>query len=774
MEFLKERKEGMLFPYPKDGETVLISPPGFAWLPAENASSYRIVVRSIKGDKIYEKEVGSDPEHLPDEVFKSGEYTWDVIAIDKNEREIDRGEKSFSIVKNCKKLPWIDPKKLLLRAPSSHPKLLYLQKELPAIRETLNTTRKQAWTQCVEAADRALKTPAPQYPTYQKLKDPTASRLEYKNYYRELTKYLDEALIDLSIAYLITTDAKYAKAAKRILMEIVSWPTDDADVTSVSSKWGDEPGLHIAKCLHRAYDWLYDSLDKNERAVVLQACESRAWQIYRRLKDRQNFLTYPGESHAGRLIAYLAEMAIVMAGETTGAEEWLEYSLRALLTIYPHWGGSDGGWAEGIDYGKDYNSIYIPAFEGLRIACNYNLWKRPFFENIRKFFFYCSTPTAEIQPFGDGSDRPGPGVDGQKIASLVSYHAHLYEDPYAEWWARKISSYKGIKGELALIFEDGFSAKKPADLQNSRSFPEIGWAGLHSDISDPDNDTFLLFKSSPYGSVSHSHADQNSFAIMKGGKALAIPSGYYGPLYGTQHHAEWTRSTKANNCVLVNGEGQIIRSSKSNGHMVDFLDDNEFTYVHGDALPAYEGKLLRSDRHILYLRPGVFLMLDDLQAPDDSKYQWMLHALEKMKIVGSNQIRSQRKGAILDVYLSCPQGLSITQTDQFDTPYNAGIPEQFHKDVPNQWHITAETTIKSKASRIGAVMIVSDSKELYEVKTLAHKGWYGVQVRGNFGEVEGWVQTLPNSSGPSDFDDKVTSGKAIICGRATDNKVFSR
>jgi len=110
--------------------------------------------------------------------------------------------------------------------------------------------------------------------------------------------------------------------------------------------------------------------------------------------------------------------------------------------------------------------------------------------------------------------------------------------------------------------------------------------GIHSSLSDPENDTFLLFESTPYGSVSHSHGDKNSFAIMKGGLALAIPSGHYGKRYGMPHHAGWTRSTKANNSALVNGKGQVLRSDKASGNIVHFKDKKGYTYVLGNATKA--------------------------------------------------------------------------------------------------------------------------------------------------------------------------------------------
>ena len=157
-------------------------------------------------------------------------------------------------------------------------------------------------------------------------------------------------------------------------------------------------------------------------------------------------------------------------------------------------------------------------------------------------------------------------------------------------------------------------------------------SALHSALDQPEQDTFVLFKSSPFGSVSHSHADQNSFCILKGGRALAIASGHYGPAYGMPHHANWTRQTKANNCLLVNGQGQLVRDPDAAGRICDFRHQQALSYVCGDAAPAYGGRLKRFLRHVLFLRPGVILLLDEVAAPEPAEFSWLLHALEKMQM----------------------------------------------------------------------------------------------------------------------------------------------
>jgi len=774
-EFLKEKSsDRMLFPRPREGAELPISPVGLAWLPCASAADYRVEIFAKNGPGVYSRNVGKDPVHLPDKVLPSGDYEWDVTAFDTNGADIARrGRRSFTILPGAAKLPWIAPKELLSRVPAEHSRILYPRADLDRIRATLSSTRAKSWRACKASADRALSKGVPEFPKYHLIKDAGTARLEYGRYFSYFRGYVDGALMNLALAFLMSEEEKYARAAKKILLEIASWPTNDDDVTSVSAKWGDEAGLSFSKCAHIAYDWLYPALNDAERKQVFEMCRARAWQTYRRL-ERRNYLTYPGESHNGRLIAYLTDMSLAMAGETPDTETWLTYSLKALLTFYPHWGGTDGGWAEGTPYGLWYNTFYIPAFESLRRLAGYDLWQRPFFNNVRYFFFYCTANHGEIRPFGDSAEGGGPGVrGGSGYAELMAFHAHRYNDPYVGWWIRQIPGYRGSKsGFAALLHEDELPAKVPTDLPNSRVFKGVGWAGLHSDITRPQSDTCLIFKSSPYGSVSHSHADQNAFAIMKGGTALAIPSGYYGPSYGKPHHAQWTRSTKANNCVLVNGQGQKIRSAGANGAIVDFRDAAGYTYVVGDAAPAYAGKLKKCVRRILFLRPGLFLLLDEVEAPAPSRFQWMLHAFEKMKIEG-NQVTSRRRGATLDVNLACSGGLKLSQTDKFDTPYNHGIPKAYHRDKANHWHVTAETTKSSRKARIAAVMSVYGSGERFDVKLQHNNGWLGAVATGDFGKVEGWTRFDATDTLPASLAGQNINRRINLWGRSRDGETFS-
>ena len=155
----------------------------------------------------------------------------------------------------------------------------------------------------------------------------------------------------------------------------------------------------------------------------------------------------------------------------------------------------------------------------------FDLWQKPFFRKYPDFLTYCISPVGEISPFGDAEENPVAGPTA-RLASMFLYYAHVFGDGGLRWWAELLEDGKQepsqdpLSNIRMMYVRDTIQPIKP-DLPPDMAFPGIGWAALHSDITHPENDLMLLFKSSPYGSASHSHSDQNSFAIMKYSKRAA-------------------------------------------------------------------------------------------------------------------------------------------------------------------------------------------------------------------------------------------------------------
>ncbi len=766
------QKEEDLFPRPPDGYVAKINPPVFVWLPVKNAAKYRVILSRGQDKENYVMTVEGESVLAPGQVFSPGRYTWTVEAYDSRERLLaTRSPFTLIIPEGLPEFPFPDLKSRILTISQEHPRLIFQKKDLPEIRKTLKTTRREAWAAVKKVAEESMNLSVPVPPWYGPIEDYKTRRLEYRKYYHYIRPFIDEGLPALSMAWLMTGDKKYAEPAIRILLEVSKW--DASGITSSNRIGFDEPGLSLARCMHSAYDWLYDAMTPEQRGIIRSACIERARDTFVRVGVDRPFLVRPGSSHDGRLIGYLCEQAIVLFHEAPPeeSERWLEYSLKAFYTVFPHWGGEDGGWAEGIGYGATYNIKSTHWIESCLAALDLDLWQKPFFQKVREYFFYCSRPNDEFWPFGDGAER-GPANENSRariLHVLMRHYAQRFQDPACQWWAENVSIDKNdIESPvIPLILGKEIKAQKPVLAKNAKVFEDIGWCAFHSDISNLEKDVFFLFKSSPYGSISHSHADQNSFYISVGGRALAIPSGYYGPMYDMPHHAEWTRISKANNTVLVNGEGQTVRDFRANGFIQEFQEGNRVSYVSGNAASAYEN-LNKFERHVMYVRPGLFLILDDLESPEPADFQWMLHSLEPMKLNKEEQsVRIGHEGAWMNTRLfnSSGRNMEFSETDQFDTPYNAGIDSAYQLDVPNHSHFQAGTTGKEKRLRIAAFIVAGAGKKEPSAEWLDLGNWKGLRVREKKGVAEVWAQLVPGTLPPKVAGQDIkTSDNVVMIG----------
>lgn len=360
----------------------------------------------------------------------------------------------------------------------------------------------------------------------------------------------------------------------------------------------------------RAYTWLYDTLSPAERELVQDVMRIRGNEAYRLLRDLP-FERNPYDSHLGRTLGFLGEAAIAFYGEIPEAVEWFDYIVRVFYAVYPAWGGDDGGWAEGTSYWKYYMNYVAEFVDALSVATGIDLTAKPFFQNTGYFKLYThshGTGTA----FGDGL---GEGVT-EADAQVMDWLRRRTNNGHLRWYAALApgSQYRrGIYGYLALTEESASQPVAPTNLPLSRHFSDVGWVAMHTHLTEPKNNIRLIFKSSPYGSYSHSHADQNAFVLDAFGEPLAIPTGYY-DWYMSPHHRDFTQETLSKNTILVDGKGQQARSLEAKGHIAEFFTSPHYDYTVGEAAQAYPGALDRFDRHVVFLRPHLFVMFDALEA----------------------------------------------------------------------------------------------------------------------------------------------------------------
>jgi hypothetical protein len=555
-------------------------------------------------------------------------------------------------------------------------------------------------------------------------------------------------MVPLALMYQLSGEEKYGLAAKKHLLNVLDWELDG--VASLEQSF-DEIGLRIARTAAQGYDWLYDLFTDDERMAVRQMLLARGDQMLARL-ERRDFLNKSAYSHDGRLPGYLVEFSIVLAEEER-ARVWMDFAMRALLTVFPHWGGADGGWAEGINYVLSYNERFITPLQSLYEATGFNLWKKSYFRNMRHFLVYCVSPLGEISPFGDSEHNPVRGRAGD-IYSVLQFHALKYRDPVTRWWIEQLESDRENTARFGamhrIILEDDLNPEKPGVIQPDRAFNSIGWAALHSNLLSPEDDLMILFKSSPYGPVSHSHADQNGFAIMKGGKALANPSGARYPQHQSPFHFQYTNLTVAHNALLINGEGQIDRDASANGRLVEFKSTPHLGYVSGDAQKCYGSRLDFYERHMVMIRPSIILVIDDLSGPEPFSVDWLMHCREEMLLDPDQQlIVSTRFDEAMKTRLLTRGRFDFSLTDEWPIDPKQDYPMVTAEPPAKEWHFSATTGKMAKWHRIAAIMLVMDNGDYPVCEVKSERGL--VKINGQTGE-DTWSGIINLSTGENSKD----------------------
>jgi hypothetical protein len=673
---------------PADGSVVKLTPPAFVWLPLVKRPAKYVLAVSQSADfpagtvtQTFEAPISV---HIPAHVLSAGKYYWRVGVAGRDAKVIWGKTRSFNVAADAIAWPFPDMDRLLAKIPQQHPRLFFPGESLAKARVEWPKLAPREYQSLLHAAEADLGKPLYAEPDYVP-QGPRHGEV-YAQIIRSSRPPMD-AMERCALAYVLSGDRRFGEETKRLLLHFFAWNPEG----STNLFHNDEPAMWVMQRGTRAYDWTYALFTPEERAKIEPVLKARTQQFVKRLTSMP-FESKPYLSHPARDVGFLGESAISFAHEWPEARGWLEYSLKIYWSIYPAWADEDGGWQEGPSYWSAYQNLALHFATALRQATGEEITRKPFFHNTPYYKLYTNPPYAQMSPFGDNqhirSDR-GAG-------NLMYDFATLLRDPYLRWYPAMQRTGAGT-GPMGVVLADpSLTAKPPVDLPQARCFPGTGLVAMHDDLCDPARSAYLVLRSSPMGSVSHGHADQNAFAIEACGEPLAVASGYY-PWYSSPHHEQWTRQTKAVNSITIDGgQGQVSRSSEARGKIESFTTDGAFDQAVADATPAYGGKLTRFVRHVIHVRssngePGAFVIVDELEAPRPVRFEWNLHALEKMDIRdGQREVLIQRGQARLLASFLAPQDLVFSQTDQFSVP-----PED---KSANQWHLVAATKDKVRKS----------------------------------------------------------------------------
>ena len=680
-------------PYtPADAATVTRNPPPFIWRPPKDDLSYVLELSTTDDFAAEVRRIEDIPVSTValGEPLPPGHWFWRYgVCLDDGEVTFSK-VRSFTVPEDAWRFPYPDIDAVVASIPEEHPRLFILRDEVEGYRQRARDgDLKGARDQLTRACDKYLGEELVEEPPYVTGKGPERGR-NYCDIFRATRPPMDR-MEQSALTYLLTGDERYGNEAKRRILHFFGW--DPEGPTAYTHN--DEPAMWVMMRGVRAYDWAYDLFSPEERAKVEGVMRIRAAQFYHHLKYRRRFHTNPHESHAGRTLGFLGEAALAFAHEWPETREWLDYVMTLFWNIYPAWGKDDGGWHEGPGYWSAYMSFALHFVVPLRNATGADLMQRPFFRNTPYYLLYTNPPYAKISPFGDGESGGSSGGKG----SLMYQFATLLQDPYVRSYADAWKRDGGASILGVVLKDDALRAKSPGGLPQARHFPGVGLVSLHTALGNAAEDVHFLIHSDPYGPISHAHADENAFTLEAFGEPLAIASGYY-PWYGSNHHSKWSWESKSSNTITFDGGiGQKIRDAKSKGAIRVFRTTDDYDYVEADATQAYQGRLTKFIRKVVHVRPGVFVLFDDLAAPEPVTFEWRLHARSEMALDASKQrVTVAQVEARLDLHFVRPERVALSQTTGFEFPPERG-------DYPDQWHLVASPPEKLDALRYLTVLV---------------------------------------------------------------------
>ena len=685
MQKLEQRrtKNGQIFPSPRENEVMFETPPTLCWLLEEGVSRYRVEVRDAGGETVWQGETERN-FIVPDRILAPGEYSWNLCGDD-----AERGWQSFSIAPEAVEFVRPDPRALFDAVPDVRPRQLFFREDIPEIVRT--------HTGALETLKRnialALKDGLPTPPRFHR--DPDA--LPYREYFGRHRDFCDRDLVACALGHWLLADEQAAAHARELLLTLCDWNSEGP--CSLEGIWGDEIGLSHARCLPAVFDLCYDLLSEKERTFVARVVSCYAYQCERQLR-RIDFCQNPGNSHAGRLPAYLGEAAMALKGTGVVPEEtlirWLTFAVDIYGGIFPYFGGPDGAWAEGMFYASSYTKWFLPFFCAVERFSGASFLKRPFYQRLIRYFQHFCPPGWEMHPFGDGywckpDDPEWPGFFAQNPYHI---YAERFGAPLLRQWSKEAQRQEIFKLHLLDVFlPDGEpdAHSLAGGVTRAQAFPDGGYISLHTDPAHPADELAVLARASRYGSISHQHADQGSFALMAGGTALIIPSGYFGRMYGTRHHREWTNQTKAHNTLLIDGEGQKDFSYEATGKVLFALDEGDVLRAAIDPSDAYA--------HITHwtrafeLTGDTLVITDHVELDAPREITYLLHSLSQPSLTPEGMTLA-RNGWRLEIIPEAGELSGGEISDQYDVPLNAGEPEQYHVTMPQQYHMRFHTRKK--------------------------------------------------------------------------------
>ncbi len=624
-EWDKYNTDSLQILYP-DTETKA-NPPLFHWHKLKEADHYKITLKGAQKLFSFESKYNF---FIPETELSAGKYRVLVIAIDKYGKTLKMSEeKRFTIIGENTKLNL----KLNNLSFEKDKPLYPLDKLLSDIKAAKNNEQAIYRDNLIEYVKK------PANDLIKNLKEPDSYNdnkwnLEQWTKINNTAFSIRDYVLPNAIAYKLTNDKQFLNNAKNIMLEVAKWnPYGSTGIYD-----DDHAAQSILYSFSMSFSLIKNDLSETDKKQIIKCIKDRTEDMYGFLNPFMiktvavGAMNDPTNNHPWFCTQALGAGAMALMGECSEAPEWLSFASQLFYGLFLPIGGVDGDWHEGIDYWS-YTLFFVFEFcDALKNTTGINFYEHPWLKNTAFFKIYTHPPVGTYVPFGDCKHNPANAFDKLIMMRLASE----FNDPLA--WKYVDSINKEIKGGYlpdALMWSerDPQKIKQISEIPFAFNFRDTGWVVCNSDLFTTDSQFLFAFRCGKvFGNAAHSHPDQNHFILTAGGDKLIWDWGYYDS-YGSQHHYGEAGISAAHNLILIDGEGQAVRTPQTNGKLLKYEVKNDSLLVEGDASnpKIYNGKVNKFIRTIKYENKRGLYLKDDIILNKAGQISWLLNSAFPIK-----------------------------------------------------------------------------------------------------------------------------------------------
>ena len=558
-----------------------------------------------------------------------------------------------------------------------HPRLYLDAARVAALREAIQTTHAPLWEEVRAQADSAAKSGPPAYRG-----DDGWSGNE-----QLWQRSVGNALPPLALAYLLTGAAKYLDSARAWALASCGYETWGLGTTDGM----DLAAGHQLFGLALVYDWCFDGLGDEARKTLRDTLVKRTSAMFEAAATgkawwQKSYL----QNHLWVNICGMSAVGFALFDEVDDANLWIGLPLdkfrRTMQAL-----GDDGASHEGAGYWQ-YGVEYMMKFLHLsgQLLDIDLVGEGKWWRNTAGYCQYLQVPRnawSSRRSLVDLSDCPRGNWYGPDY--LLRGLAGEYRDGHAQWLAQQLDEANIASGEarwLNLIWYDPtVQPAPPTDLSTLRHFDDMGLVSARSDWSG--DESLVVLKCGPYlghkavqefsydPGGGHVHPDANHFVLFGCGEWLIRDDGY---------RSKWTGQ---HNTLLIDGKGQLGEGKewfdgtaalklKACPRIIRADSTAELDHIVGDATEAYprDQGLKRFVRHLLFLKPDVLIVCDDIELDAPRNLELRFHPEQTQADRDGDALMGHGKQSVLRIEPLTTDGVTLGAEDVAGEDRHGGKP----------------------------------------------------------------------------------------------------